>query len=228
MRRKYDLVCFDMDGVLTKLRSSWAWVHQSLGVENEAAYQAFINQEIDEKEFMRRDIAKWKSAKPDICERDLIHFFQNMPVIDGIQETVAALQECGMKCVIISGGIDLAAKMLKNEYGFDDCVADKVLTNPDGTLSGEGEVVVDLKDKGVFVRKFIEEYGTSRERTVSLGNSFTDIPMFKNSAMSIAFNPTDPYTSDAATYTVRSENISDILDCILPDDPEKTPGRRTG
>ena len=37
MRRKYDLVCFDMDGVLTKLRSSWAWVHQSLGVENEAA-----------------------------------------------------------------------------------------------------------------------------------------------------------------------------------------------
>ena len=155
MRRKYDLVCFDMDGVLTKLRSSWAWVHQSLGVENEAAYQAFINQEIDEKEFMRRDIAKWKSAKPDICERDLIHFFQNMPVIDGIQETVAALQECGMKCVIISGGIDLAAKMLKNEYGFDDCVADKVLTNPDGTLSGEGEVVVDLKEYGVVQRALL-------------------------------------------------------------------------
>jgi phosphoserine phosphatase len=58
-------------------------------------------------------------------------------------------------------------------------------------------------------------YGTTKERTVSIGNSFTDIPMFKNSGMSIAFNPTDPYTSEAATYTVRSDNIADVLDYIL-------------
>ena len=41
--RKYDLVCFDMDGTLTKLRSSWCWVHQHFGVDNEPAYQAFCN-----------------------------------------------------------------------------------------------------------------------------------------------------------------------------------------
>ena len=41
--------------------------------------------------------------------------------------------------------------------------------------------------------------------------------MFKNSGMSIAFNPTDPYTEEAATVTVRSDNIADVLDHIICD-----------
>ena len=218
MRSDYDLVCFDMDGVLTTVRSSWCWIHTCMGVDNEKSYRAFVNQEIDEPEFMRRDIGMWKAVKPDISKKDLIRFFHTLPTIDGIQETVAALRENGMRCVIISGGIDIAAEMLKNEYGFDGFSADSVVTDDDGILTGEGKVIVDLKDKGIFVKKYIEMYGTTKERTVSIGNSFTDIPMFKCSGMSIAFNPTDPYTEEAATHTIRSENISDILDVILPCD----------
>jgi len=216
--RKYDLVCFDMDGVLTRIRSSWCWVHQCFGVDNEATYQAYCNGEIDESEFMRRDIALWTNKKPDVRIDEIAKLFQDMPLIGGIQETVACLQENGMKCVIVSGGIDKAALTLKNEFGFDDFAADEICTNPDGTLTGEGKLTVDLRDKGINVRHFIEKYNTTAERTVSIGNSFTDIPMFKNSGMSIAFNPTDPYTSEAATYTVVSENIADVLDHILDEE----------
>ena len=216
--RKYDLVCFDMDGTLTRLRSSWCWIHQSLGVDNEPSYQAYINGEIDEMEFMRRDIALWKNVNPDIKIKDLIHMFQNMPLIGGIQETVACLKDAGIACVIVSGGIDLAAKMITEEFGFNDFAADEICSYPDGSLTGEGKLTVDLKDKGINVREFITKYGTTSERTISVGNSFTDISMFKNSGMSIAFNPTDEYTVDAATYTVNSDNIADILDLILSDD----------
>jgi len=212
---RFELVCFDMDGVLTKLRSSWCWVHQCFDVDNEPAYQAYCNGEIDESEFMRRDIALWTSKKPDVTIGEIAKLFQDMPLIDGIQETVACLHENGMKCVIVSGGIDKAAELIKNEFGFDDFAADEICSYPDGTLTGEGKLIVDLRDKGINVRHFQELYGVPPERTVSIGNSFTDIPMFKNSGMSIAFNPTDPYTSDAATHTVVSENIADILDCIL-------------
>ena len=203
--RKYDLVCFDMDGTLTKLRSSWCWVHSCFEVDNEPAYQAFCNGEIDEPEFMRRDIAV---------------LFRDMPLIDGIQETIACLKANGIRTVIISGGIDLAAKMLANEFGFDDYIADEVLSYEDGRLTGEGKMNVDLRDKGINVRQYIEKYGTTMERTVSVGNSFTDIPMFKNSGMSIAFNPTDPYTQEAATHTIFSENIADILDFIMEQNGE--------
>ena len=218
--RKYDLVCFDMDGTLTKLRSSWCWVHSCFEVDNEPAYQAFCNGEIDEPEFMRRDIALWTNKNPDVTIRDIAVLFRDMPLIDGIQETIACLKANGIRTVIISGGIDLAAKMLANEFGFDDYIADEVLSYEDGRLTGEGKMNVDLRDKGINVRQYIEKYGTTMEKTVSVGNSFTDIPMFKNSGMSIAFNPTDPYTQEAATHTVFSENIADILDFIMEQDRE--------
>ena len=218
--RKYDLVCFDMDGTLTKLRSSWCWVHSCFEVDNEPAYQAFCNGEIDEPEFMRRDIALWTNKNPDVTIRDIAVLFRDMPLIDGIQETIACLKANGIRTVIISGGIDLAAKMLANEFGFDDYIADEVLSYEDGRLTGEGKMNVDLRDKGINVRQYIEKYGTTMERTVSVGNSFTDIPMFKNSGMSIAFNPTDPYTQEAATHTIFSENIADILDFIMKQNGE--------
>ena len=218
--RKYDLVCFDMDGTLTKLRSSWCWVHSCFEVDNEPAYQAFCNGEIDEPEFMRRDIALWTNKNPDVTIRDIAVLFRDMPLIDGIQETIACLKANGIRTVIISGGIDLAAKMLANEFGFDDYIADEVLSDEDGRLTGEGKMNVDLRDKGINVRQYIEKYGTTMERTVSVGNSFTDIPMFKNSGMSIAFNPTDPYTQEAATHTIFSENIADILDFIMEQNGE--------
>lgn len=216
--RKYDLVCFDMDGVLTKVRSSWAWVHECFGVDSEPSYRAFCNGEIDENEFMRRDIALWKGVKPDVNIRDIAVLFRDMPLIDGIQETVACLNECGIKSHIVSGGIDLAAKMLADEFGFSGYVADHICTNEDGTLTGEGVKVVDLADKGLTVRPLIEKYGTTKERTASIGNSFTDIRMFESTGMSIAFNPSDPYTEEAATHVVRSDNISDVLDYILEED----------
>lgn len=216
--RKYDLVCFDMDGTLTRVRSSWCWVHQCYEVDNEPAYQAFVNGEIDEPEFMRRDIALWTGKKPDTCLDDIARTFRDMPLIDGIQETIACLTDNGIKCVIVSGGINLAAEMLMKEFGFDDYVADELCAYEDGRLTGEGKMNVDLRDKGINVRQFIEKYGTTKERTVSIGNSFTDIGMFKASGLSIAFNPTDPYTSEAADLTIESENISDILDPILDDE----------
>lgn len=216
--RKYDLVCFDMDGTLTRVRSSWCWVHQCYEVDNEPAYRAFVNGEIDEPEFMRRDIALWTDKKPDTSLGDIARTFRDMPLIEGIQETIACLTDNGIMCVIVSGGINLAAEMLMKEFGFDDYVADELCAYEDGRLTGEGKMNVDLRDKGINVRRFIEKYGTTKERTVSIGNSFTDIGMFKASGLSIAFNPTDPYTSEAADLTIESENISDVLDPILDDE----------
>jgi phosphoserine phosphatase len=213
--RRFDLIVFDMDGTLTELRSSWCWVHQHFGVDNENAYHAYVNGEIDEMEFMRRDIGLWLNVKKDITVDEIARTFKDMPLIGGIQETVESLRYNGIASVIVSGGIDLAAKMLAEEFGFDDYAADGLEAHPDGRLTGEGILYVDLRDKGRTVREYIEKMGTTKERTVSIGNSYTDISMFENSGMSIAFNPTDQWTEEAADHVVRSQNISDVLEFIL-------------
>ena len=211
----YELVCFDMDGTLTTQRSSWGWVHDVYEVDNGESYYAFCSGEIDEPEFMRRDIALWKNADPDVTIDKISRIFRTMPLTEGIQETVAALKSEGMRCVIVSGGIDIAAKMIADEFGFDAYIADSLETSEGGRLTGEGIMNIDLRDKGINVREFQKKYGTDKDRTVSIGNSFTDIGMFRNSGLSIAFNPIDEMTVEAADAVVRSDNISEVLDIIF-------------
>lgn len=220
MGRYYDLVIFDMDGVLTKCTSSWSYVHDELEVDNSANVEAFIRGEIDEPEFMRSDIALWKNKRPDIKAIEIARILRDMPVVDGLQETIVCLRYNRIRSVICSGGIIYAAKMIAEEYEFDDYIADELETNPDGTLTGEGIVNVDLRDKGIAAKEFMKKFGATPERTVSIGNSFTDIKMFEATGTSIAFNPTDEETEKAADHVIRSSNISDVLDIILKDDQE--------
>lgn len=216
MGRKFDLVIFDMDGTLTRCKSSWAFVHDELGVNNDEAYHAFINMEIDEAEFMRRDIGLWIEARPGITDFDVARILTNMPLMDGIQETIAALSYNGIKSVICSGGIGHAARMIAEEFGFDGWLADALETDENGVLTGEGIRNVDLMDKGKSALDLMREYGATKERTVSVGNSYIDISVFKQTGLSIAFNPVDmEYTGAAADHVIESSNLADILDVIF-------------
>ena len=215
MGRKYDLAIFDMDGTLTTNRSSWAYVHEYFGVSNEEAYQAFCNMEIDEAEFMRRDIGLWMKQKPGITALDVAKIMTGLPLTKGIQETVAALHYNNIKCVICSGGLDSAARMLTREFGFDGFLSDELETDENGVLTGEGIRNVDLRDKGASAEKLMKEFGAAPERTFAVGNSFGDVSMFDRVGMSIAFNPTDEWTAGQADHVVRSDNISDILEFVF-------------
>jgi len=215
MGRRYDLVAFDMDGVLLDHISSWTWVHDAFGVNNDESLAEFLSGKIDEKEFMRRDVALWKNIDPEVNIRTIAKCLKDIPLIGGIQETVAALSWNGIKSVIISGGIDIAAEIIFSEFGFDDYAANGLETDGSGRLTGEGVINVDLTDKGKKMREFIEQFGTTRERTVSVGNSCTDIKMFENSGLSIAFNPIDDVTKNSADHVIYSSNISDVLDIIF-------------
>jgi len=216
MGKHFDLVAFDMDGVLFNHRSSWAWIHEQYGVSNEGSFKEFVNGNIDEPEFMRRDIALWKNIDQNISRMHLVRLFRNMPLIKGIQETVAALKWNGIDCVIVSGGIDIAAEMIANEFGFDGFAANTLQTDDNGVLTGEGIVNVDLRDKGIKLKEFIKKHGTTEERTVSIGNSYTDIKMFESTGLSIAFNPIDEITKRSADHVVFSDSIADVLEIILP------------
>jgi len=213
MGKRFDLAVFDMDGVLTVPRSSWGFVHDELGVSNEDSMQLFIDGEIDEDEFIRRDLALWTGK--GLSEKDLIHILRNMPLIQGIQETVACLQYNKIKCVICSGGLDTAAGMIATEFSFDGHAAVELCTDDDGLLTGDYIKHADLRDKGIRTREFMKEFGTVPERTVTIGNSFTDVRMMEGTGLKIAFNPIDDEVIGAADTVVRSGNISDILDIIL-------------
>ena len=215
MGRRYDLAIFDMDGTLTVPRGTRGYIHDEMGVSNEDSLTAFNSGEIDEDEFIRRDLSLWFGVDPDISEKRIFHILRTIPWIKGIQETVACLHYNDIKCVICSGGLELASRMIANEYDFDGYSGVRLLTDDDGRLTGGYVKGCTLGDKGIRTRAFIDEFGVDPSRVVSIGNSYTDIKMFDETGMSIAFNPTDDLTVEAADHVIRSDNISDILDVIL-------------
>jgi len=215
---RYKLVVFDMDGVLIDHISSWTWVHDKMNVNNDEAFELFKAGKITEIEFIRRDIKLWTDKDPNVRIGDIINALHDIPLMNGIQETIATLSHNGIKSVIVSGGIDVAAEMIAREYGFDGHAANSILTYPDGKLTGEGKVNVDLTDKGIVTREFMKKYGASKEETVAVGNSYTDVKMLNAAGLAIAFEPIDEAVISASDHVIRSKNLSDILDLILGDE----------
>ena len=214
-RREFDLVAFDMDGVLIDYPSTWTWVHDHFGVGNRASVDAFLRDEIDDMEFMRRDISLWVGRKPDLCRSDMAQILGPLPLMNGLPETLHELKAQGMKCVIVSGGLDMVAGRLAETYGFDDYAANGFECDQDGMLTGNGTLKVWLKSKHAALERFQQEFGIAPERTVSIGDSFIDVSMFELSALSIAFNPIDDYVTEKADHVVRERDLRLVLPLIL-------------
>jgi phosphoserine phosphatase len=213
--RRFDLVAFDMDGVLVEFNSTWCWIHSHFGVNNETALQEFIDGVIDDHEFMRRDIALWKERIPDINIDYINGVLDPVPEVKGVGETIRILKENGIRTVIISGGLDIVARRIADSYGFDGWAANGLEVDDFGTLTGKGILRVELVNKRKALDSFLEKWGISGDRAAAVGNSFVDVSMFKGCSLSIAFNPIDAWVAENASAVVDSDDLSDILPLIL-------------
>ncbi len=213
--RRFDLVAFDMDGVLVDYLSSWTWVHDRFGVSNEEALVSYMDGRIDDLEFMRRDIGLWLKHRPGLGIPDVERELAMLPINPGIGSTVQALHARGTRAVIISGGLDLIAAKLAERYGFDAQWSNGLAADEEGRLTGEGVLRVELCNK----RRALEEaqgmFGASPERTAAVGNSAIDVSMFKGAALGIAFNPIDEDVVRGADRVVRAASLSAVLPFLL-------------
>ncbi len=210
-----ELVCFDMDGVLIDVGSSWVMVHKHFGVENQAGLEAYLNGEFDDKEFIRRDVALWLAKQPQLRREDFQKIFQEPPFMDGVQETVETLQAEGIECAIVSGGVNIIAEDIARRLRIPHVAANGFLYDDEGHLTGEGIVKTPLNDKALPLLEFAREMDVPLERILSIGNSMPDTSMFEVTGRSIAFHPEDDYTRHHATWTIEDGPLTQMLPFVL-------------
>ncbi|MCI4360921.1 MAG: HAD-IB family phosphatase, partial [Thermoplasmata archaeon] len=116
-------VAFDMDGTLVDVVSSWAAVHDHFGESNSESVRLFMTDQIDDAEFLRRDIEIWWRHAPHITVMELEAILAPVPLMPGAKELFRALHARGIRTAIISGGIDLLAKRVGRELGIDYVLA---------------------------------------------------------------------------------------------------------
>lgn len=205
------LVVFDMDGVLADAESSWVFVHKRFGVNNDQSLYAYLRGEIDDLEFIRRDIGLWRQKNPQVNEKEIARILDDVPTMGGAKESVAGLKRKGYKTAIVSAGIDLLAKRISSVCGIDIYLANGLRTLPSGVLTGEGILNVRLRNKGEAVAKAADTLGIPLGESVSVGNSRYDVTMFERTGTSIAFHPADDYVRSHASVVIEEGDLTTLL-----------------
>ena len=214
-----ELVCFDMDGVLIDVGSSWVMVHKHFGVQNEASLRAYLNGEFDDREFIRRDASLWLRLKPKLRREDFEAIFRVPPFMPGVERTVETLRAEGIEMAIVSGGVDVMAENVARRLGIPRVAANGFVYDAEGHITGEGVVRTPLNDKAAPVVRFAHDLGVPLSRVLAVGNSLPDVSMFEVAGRSIAFHPEDDYTRDHATWTIEEGPLDQILPYVLGQEP---------
>ena len=220
------LAVFDMDGTLVDTKSSWAHVHQHFGEENTEALQLFLADRIDDVEFIRRDIQLWWKHDPALTVFELERILSTVPLMPGAPELFAGLKDRGIATAIVSGGIDLLARRLGRELGIGYVLANGVVVDANGRLTGEGRVRVPIKQKEAVLEQVQRQLGVDVAATASVGNSDIDVGLFRRSRIGVAFQPEDEVVQRHATHVVRERDLRRVLDAIDADRSSVTPARQ--
>ncbi len=218
------LAVFDMDGTLVDARSSWAFVHDHFGESNSEALHLFLTDQIDDAEFIRRDIRLWWKHRPDLRIDELDRILADVRLMPGAAELFQALHRRGILTAIVSGGIDLLARRIGRELGIEYVLANGFAVDGDGRLTGEGLIRVPIKRKEEVLTQVQRQLAVKPEETISVGNSAIDVGLFRRSRIGVAFEPEDDAVQRHASAIVRDRDLRRVLEVLDAADPSVRQG----
>jgi phosphoserine phosphatase len=210
----YKLIALDCDGVLVDTLSSWQWIHDHFGVNNEDALHAYFRDEIDGIEFMRRDIALWRGIDPDITVHRIKDILMAIPPMKGLDAFTKALEDLDCTVVIISGGLDLLVDDMATRIGAWKGYSNALACDDTGRLTGEGILKVEPRNKQVPLAEVMKELGVSRGQVASVGDTLGDASMFPLSSLGVAFNPADDVVKAKADVVIEEKDLTNLIDVL--------------
>ena len=202
---------FDCDGTLTKVKSSWEYLHRRLNIWDDHAdlYQALFRAgKIDYYEFCRRDALLWRGLPVS----RVVGMLRDIAYQDGSAETVRVFKKRGIFTAILSTGLSLLVEKVRDDLGIDMALSNELLSEA-GYLTGEIRINVDYDKKGHIVERVLREVGATREEACALGDGEGDIGMFEAVGLAIGYHP--PGTiSGVVDRAIHGESLLDMISIV--------------
>ena len=222
--RRYDLVCFDVDGTLvTHPREKTVWQilnEKFLGSDhlNEVRLKAYRRGEISYPEWVALDVGDWIGV--GATRAAILEGIGGLTLVGGARETLAALKDAGCRLAVISGTIDVCLDTLFPDHPFDEVYTNRILFHPDGTIAGWEATPFDMDGKARALLQISEREGIALERCAFVGDHTNDIAAAREAGLAIGFNPKSPEFEAVCSVIRRGGDLR----VILPDLLDSAPG----
>ncbi len=206
------LVAFDMEGVLTDDPTVWEIMHGKIGTwesHGEPYWDRYRAGEFDYDTFARMDVAVWRDAPA----AELLGAAGEVKLMPGCVDLMSALSDAGVRVALISNGLLCVADRFRREFGVEHIHANQA-ESVDGTLTGEIDIRVRYESKGAVLGSLARQLGLERREIAAVGDSTSDIEMFREAAVGVAFCSSHPSVDAAATHTVTERDLRPLIDIL--------------
>ena len=213
--RRFDLVCFDVDGTLIEHPEGkvvWELLNlRFMGTEglNEERFRLHLAGEISYEEWVALDVGDWIRAgatRPQIVEA-----LGELALVAGARETVRALKAEGCRLAVISGTLDLCLELLFPDHPFDEVFTNRLRFDPEGRLCGWEATPYDMDGKAKALREIRRRGTIERHRCAFVGDHINDLAAAREAGFAVAFNPKSELLEKAADVVVRAPDLRAIL-----------------
>ncbi len=211
------LVVFDLDNVIID-GEGIDEIGKLVNIEDQIAKitEQAMQGEIDFETSIKKRVELLKGASTE----DIKTLANEMPLMEGAEETISGLKENGFDVAIISGSFNIIADVIKEKLNVDNVFTNS-LVEENGVLTGEVTGPLVSGSKLDVLSKFIEDKDISLEECVAVGDGANDISMIESAGYGVAFNA-KPALKENADIIVETRNLTDVLDVVINLNSENT------
>ncbi len=204
------VVSLDLDGVLFDGPSAAFEIARKVGLGNQyrALFQRIAREQMSLRESVIEGSKIWRGLPIDATYHYLV---KRLPLMKGAVETVATLKKWGYEVGCISSGVSqFFMEPLTRRLNLDFAYSNK-LGSENEVHDGTVQFIMGGPEKATSIWQYVQIKGHQQSAIASVGNGLNDIDLFNISAFSIAFNPVDQRVSEAASVTVKANDLQAIL-----------------
>jgi phosphoserine phosphatase len=217
--RRYDLVCFDVDGTLVthpREKVVWQVLNERFSGSDEAnadRFERYRRGEITYPAWVALDVGDWVRA--GATRTAILEGFSDLRLVGGARRTLAALKGAGCRLAVISGTLDLCLDALFPDHPFDEVYTNRIWFAEDDSIAGWEATPFDMEGKAKALREIAAREGIPLDRCAFVGDHTNDVAAALEAGLSIAFNPKSREIEDAVDLVFRGDDLSVLLPSLL-------------
>lgn len=207
----WKLACFDLDGTLVRPISTGQHLAAQMGHVDAMRdiEEAYATGRVTNTHVAAMDGRHYRG----LGAADVARMLDDIGVIDGIAETVGWLRERGIPSVICTLAWRFVGEVFVDRYGFIASSGPTLRLGADGAFTGEVESDFTEDDKPAFIESLCLARGVRMTEVFHVGDSRSDIPLFRSVGYSVALNASEQAIENASV-SLETESLVSVLDVI--------------